>query len=147
MVWPLVRGLHDYVRCLKVPASSLCSPRRKSDQPAARGQEKVSSLGGAHRKRRRSSSTEEDSESSEGSESEEATADQPRSSTGTDPVHLPPAPCETKTPAPTLQPPPPKTSAPPKTPAAAPPPPLAKPAVFIPVNRTPEMQVRSSLGG
>lgn len=113
---------------------------RKSGQPAARGQEKVSSLSGAHRKRHRSSSTEEDSESSEDSEPEEATADQPRTSTGTEPVHPPPAPSGINSPAPTPQPPPSGISAPPKTPASAPPPPVAKPAVFIPVNRTPEMQ-------
>ncbi|XP_063127240.1 probable ATP-dependent RNA helicase DHX37 isoform X1 [Rattus norvegicus] len=113
---------------------------RKPDQPAAQGQEKVSSLSGAHRKRHRSSSTEEDSEASEDSEPEEVTADQPRTSTGADLVHPPPATSEIKSPVPTPQPPPPGTSAPPETPASAPPPALAKPAVFIPVNRTPEMQ-------
>lgn len=113
---------------------------RKPDQPAAQGQEKVSSLSGAHRKRHRSSSTEDDSESSEDSEPEEVTADQPRTSTGADLVHPPPATSGIKSPVPTPQPPPSGTSAPPETPASAPPPPLAKPAVFIPVNRTPEMQ-------
>lgn len=113
---------------------------RKPDQPAAQGQEKVSSLGGAHRKRHRSSSTEEESESSGDSEPEEATAAQPGGSTGTNTMHLPPAPSEAKNPAPTLQPPPSGTSAPSESLASAPPLPLAKPAVFIPVNRSPEMQ-------
>ncbi|KAK7802339.1 hypothetical protein U0070_025291 [Myodes glareolus] len=112
---------------------------RKPDQPAAQGQEKVNSLGGAHRKRHRSSSTEEESETSGDSEPEEDTADQP-DSTGASTVHLPPAPSGTKSPVPTPQPPPSETSAFSKSPASAPPPPLSKPAVFIPVNRTPEMQ-------
>lgn len=113
---------------------------RKPDQSAAQGQEKVSSLSGAHRKRHRSSAAEDDSESSEDSEPEEVTADQPRTSTGADLVHPPPATSGIKSPVPTPQPPPSGTSAPPETPASAPPPALAKPAVFIPVNRTPEMQ-------
>ncbi|ERE76014.1 putative ATP-dependent RNA helicase DHX37-like protein [Cricetulus griseus] len=120
---------------------------RKLDQPAAQGQEKVNSLGGAHRKRCRSSSTEEESESSGDSEPEEATAAQPGGSTGTNAAHLPPAPSEAKNPVPNLQPPPSGTSVPSKSQASTPPLSLAKPAVFIPVNRTPEMQVCSSLCG
>lgn len=113
---------------------------RKPDQPAAQSQEKVSSLGGAHRKRHRSSSTEEESESSGDSEPEEDTADQPGGNTGASTVHLPPAPSGAKNPVTTPQPPPSETSAFSKSPASAPPLPLSKPAIFIPVNRTPEMQ-------
>lgn len=61
-------------------------------------------------------------------------------------MHLPPAPPGAKSPVPTPQPPPSGTSAFSKSPASAPPPPLSKPAVFIPVNRTPEMQVCLLLG-
>uniref|UniRef100_A0A8C6R3U9 DEAH-box helicase 37 n=1 Tax=Nannospalax galili TaxID=1026970 RepID=A0A8C6R3U9_NANGA len=108
--------------------------KEKPNQPPAQAQ-KVSSLGGAHQKRRRSSA-EETSESSEDSESDPESegardSDQPGTSTGTTSVHNL---------VPNTQPPPAGTPAPSQTAASAPPRPLANPTIFIPVNRTPEMQ-------
>ncbi|XP_027432601.1 probable ATP-dependent RNA helicase DHX37 isoform X2 [Zalophus californianus] len=101
--------------------------REKSDRIEAQGQEKISSLSGAHRKHYHQE--EEESESSVESEPDEAPA-----------AELVDAGAENGSPGPSSQP---RvagtTSAPPaatSTPARAP----AKPAVFIPVNRTPEMQ-------
>lgn len=118
---------------------------------AAQGPERISSLSGAHRKRRRQEA-EEKSESSVDSEPEEAPTDnqseaptdnQSEASAESTPAHLPPAPSGTsgQSPVPSG---PAKTPAPPAaTPAAvsalARPP--SKPAIFIPVNRSPEMQV------
>ncbi|XP_008067519.2 probable ATP-dependent RNA helicase DHX37, partial [Carlito syrichta] len=108
--------------------------KEKPDELAARGQEKVSSLSGAHRKRRRPS-TEEEFESSEESEPEQAPAtEQAEAGAGTAVAGLPPAP------APDSQPRPPETPVPPPVAAPTPARPPAKPAVFVPVNRSPEMQ-------
>ncbi|XP_025745492.1 probable ATP-dependent RNA helicase DHX37 isoform X1 [Callorhinus ursinus] len=100
---------------------------RKSDRIEAQGQEKISSLSGAHRKHYHQE--EEESESSVESEPDEAPA-----------AELVATGAENGSPGPSSQP---RvagtTSAPPaaaSTPARAP----AKPAVFIPVDRTPEMQ-------
>ncbi|XDB59287.1 hypothetical protein AB1E18_012686 [Capra hircus] len=124
--------------------------KEKPDDTAAQGPERISSLSGAHRKRRRQEA-EEESESSVDSEPEEAPTDnqseaptdnQSEASAGSTPAHLPPAPSGTsgQSPVPSG---PAETPAPPAaTPAAAsalarPP---SKPAIFIPVNRSPEMQ-------
>ncbi|XP_011803965.1 PREDICTED: probable ATP-dependent RNA helicase DHX37 [Colobus angolensis palliatus] len=116
--------------------------KQKPDEVVAPGQEKVSSLSGAHRKRRRQPSAEEESESeSEESElegeselDEDPAAELADAGAGTTVAPLPPTPAPSSQPAPAGMPVPPP-------PAAAPPPrALAKPAVFIPVNRSPEMQ-------
>ncbi|KAM4827123.1 putative ATP-dependent RNA helicase DHX37 [Thomomys bottae] len=108
---------------------------QKPAEPAAQGQG-ISSLSGAHRKRRRQPSSDE-SEASEASEPEAPVPLQPGTSKGTGTAHLPPAQpgAGNDRPVPSSQPTPARTSAP-----AARPRPLAKPAVFVPVNRTPEMQ-------
>ncbi|OWK15311.1 DHX37 [Cervus elaphus hippelaphus] len=116
--------------------------KEKPDDMAAQGPEKISSLSGAHRKRRRQEA-EEESESSVDSEPEEAPTDnRSEASAGSAPVHLPPAPSGAtgQSPVPSG---PAKTPAPPAaTPTAisALARPASKPAVFIPVNRSPEMQ-------
>lgn len=130
--WPIV-GLS----CL-----SFGCPGRKSDKTEAQGQEKISSLSGANRKRYHQESEEEDYESSAESEPEEAPVAEPvKAGAGA----LPAAPgVGTGSPGPNSQgclag----TTSAPPAAASTLARPP-AKPAVFIPVNRTPEMQVRCS---
>ncbi|KAJ8779249.1 hypothetical protein J1605_012711 [Eschrichtius robustus] len=117
--------------------------KEKPDDVAAQGLEKISSLSGAHRKRHYQEAEEEESESSAESGPEEAPADEPaEAGAGSAPAHLPPAPpgARGQSPVPSgLA----ETPAPPSAPPAAasalarPP---AKPAVFIPVNRSPEMQ-------
>uniref|UniRef100_A0A2K5ELB2 Activating signal cointegrator 1 complex subunit 3 n=1 Tax=Aotus nancymaae TaxID=37293 RepID=A0A2K5ELB2_AOTNA len=108
--------------------------KEKPDEVAALGQEKISSLSGAHRKRRRQPSAEEESE--EESELDEDPAAEPAEAGARITVApLPPAPAPSSQPAPAAMPaPPPPAAAPalPRTPG--------KPAVFIPVNRSPEMQ-------
>lgn len=109
---------------------------RKSDEIAAPGQEKISSLSGAHRKRHRQEAEEEESESSMESEPDEAPGtEQAQAGTGTTAAHQPPAlpRARSESPAPRGQPPPAAAPAVAKCPA--------EPAVFIPVNRSPEMQV------
>uniref|UniRef100_A0A8I3QAU9 DEAH-box helicase 37 n=1 Tax=Canis lupus familiaris TaxID=9615 RepID=A0A8I3QAU9_CANLF len=94
--------------------------REKSDKIEAQRQEKISSLSGAHRKRYHQETEEEESEPSMESEPEEAPATEPtEAGAGTLPA-APEAGTDTSTPAR----------------------PPVKPAVFIPVNRTPEMQHR-----
>uniref|UniRef100_A0A8C2RDM9 Activating signal cointegrator 1 complex subunit 3 n=1 Tax=Capra hircus TaxID=9925 RepID=A0A8C2RDM9_CAPHI len=114
--------------------------KEKPDDTAAQGPERISSLSGAHRKRRRQEA-EEESESSVDSEPEEAPTDnqseaptdnQSEASAGSTPAHLPPAPSGTSGQSPV-----------PSGPAETPAPPAATPAapaIFIPVNRSPEMQ-------
>ncbi|KAF5927111.1 hypothetical protein HPG69_010613 [Diceros bicornis minor] len=115
--------------------------KEKSDEVAAQGQEKISSLSGAHRKRRHQEAEEEESESSMESEPEEAlgtewveagagTMASAASSTGG----------RGESPAPSSQPSPARTPAAPPAAAPALARPPSKPAVFIPVNRSPEMQ-------
>ncbi|XP_045390981.1 probable ATP-dependent RNA helicase DHX37 isoform X3 [Lemur catta] len=114
---------------------------RKPDQLPAQGPERFSSLSGAHRKRRRLPSAEE-SESSEESEPDDAPAmEQAEAGAGTTAAHLPPAPLQAadESPAPRTRAPPAGTPAPPAA-ASAPTRAPVKPAVFIPVNRSPEMQ-------
>ncbi|XP_010366724.2 probable ATP-dependent RNA helicase DHX37 [Rhinopithecus roxellana] len=116
--------------------------KQKPDEVVAPGQEKISSLSGAHRKRRRQPSAEEEEEEEESEESElegESELDEDpavelaEAGAGTTVAPLPPTPAPSSQPAPAGMPVPP--------PAAVPPPrALAKPAVFIPVNRSPEMQ-------
>ncbi|XP_062037940.1 probable ATP-dependent RNA helicase DHX37 isoform X1 [Lepus europaeus] len=113
---------------------------RKSDEAAAQGQ-KISSLGGAHRKRRRQPSAEEGSASSASSaesEPDEAPASElPSAET----VAVPLTPAlpgpKDQSLAPPCQP---TASGTPAPAAAALPRPPAKPAVFVPVHRSPEMQ-------
>ncbi|XP_032287366.1 probable ATP-dependent RNA helicase DHX37 isoform X3 [Phoca vitulina] len=100
---------------------------RKSDKIEAQGQEKISSLSGAHRKRYRQE--EEESESSVESEPDEApAAELVETGAGNGSPGPSSQPCLAGT-----------TSAPPAVASTLARPP-AKPAVFIPVNRTPEMQ-------
>ncbi|XP_045635001.1 probable ATP-dependent RNA helicase DHX37 isoform X1 [Ursus americanus] len=112
--------------------------REKSDKIEAQGQEKISSLSGAHRKRYRQELEEEDSESSVESESNEAPASEPvQAGAGVLPAAPgagpgSPGPSSQHSLAGT-------TSAPPGVASTLARPP-AKPSVFIPVNRTPEMQ-------
>ncbi|XP_014718081.2 probable ATP-dependent RNA helicase DHX37 isoform X2 [Equus asinus] len=109
--------------------------REKSDEIAAPGQEKISSLSGAHRKRHLQEAEEEESESSMESEPDEAPGtEQAQAGAGTTAVHQPPAlpGARGESPAPRGQPPPAAAPAVAKCPA--------EPAVFIPVNRSPEMQ-------
>lgn len=113
---------------------------------AAQGPEKISSLSGAHRKRRRQEA-EEECESSVDSEPEEAPTDhQSEASAGSAPAHLPPAPSGATGQSPVPRGPAEIPTPPAATPAAisalARPP--SKPAVFIAVNRSPEMQVGRS---
>ncbi|XP_058137205.1 probable ATP-dependent RNA helicase DHX37 [Dasypus novemcinctus] len=113
--------------------------REKPDAAAAPGQ-KISSLGGAHRKRHRQSE-EEESESSDESEATEAKAAGQTEETGagTLAVRLPPVPPEARdeSPVPSSQPGQARTPAAPRAPPARPP---AQPAIFVPVDRSPEMQ-------
>ncbi|XP_069880986.1 probable ATP-dependent RNA helicase DHX37 [Dipodomys merriami] len=109
----------------------------KPAELAAQGQG-ISSLSGAGRKRHRQPSSSEESESSGDSEPEVPDPLQPETSTGTGTAQLPPAlpGAGDGNTVPASQPP----TARPPAPAAARPRPLTKPAVFVPVNRTPEMQ-------
>nr|XP_039328310.1 probable ATP-dependent RNA helicase DHX37 isoform X2 [Saimiri boliviensis boliviensis] len=108
--------------------------REKPDEVAALGQEKISSLSGAHRKRRRQPSAEEESE--EESELDEDPAAEPAEAGAKSTVAPPPpAPAPSSPPTPAGMPAPPPPAAAPALPRAP-----AKPAVFIPVNRSPEMQ-------
>ncbi|XP_058897046.1 probable ATP-dependent RNA helicase DHX37 isoform X1 [Kogia breviceps] len=117
--------------------------KEKPDNVAAQGPEKVSSLSGAHRKRHYQEVEEEESESSAESGPEEAPADEPaEAGAGSAPAHLPPAPpgARGQSPGPsglTETPAPPSAARAAASALARPP---AKPAVFIPVNRSPEMQ-------
>uniref|UniRef100_A0A2K6AD28 DEAH-box helicase 37 n=1 Tax=Mandrillus leucophaeus TaxID=9568 RepID=A0A2K6AD28_MANLE len=114
---------------------------KKPDEVVAPGQEKISSLSGAHRKRRRQPSAEEEEEEEESElegESEldeDPAAELAEAGAGTTVAPLPPTPAPSCQPAPAGMPVPPPPAAAPPLPRA-----LAKPAVFIPVNRSPEMQ-------
>ncbi|KAM5238994.1 putative ATP-dependent RNA helicase DHX37 [Ctenodactylus gundi] len=121
--------------------------KTRPDDLASQGHEKISSLSGAHRKRCRQPSEEEETEaeSSADSETEGVPAtDQlvavPGSGAGHGPLALPGAQAEGLVPGGQL------ATAGPSAPAAAaaivpgPPRTPARPAVFVPVNRTPEMQ-------
>ncbi|XP_070926918.1 probable ATP-dependent RNA helicase DHX37 isoform X2 [Macaca nemestrina] len=115
--------------------------KQKPDEVVAPGQEKISSLSGAHRKRRRQPSAEEEEESEESElegESEldeDPAAELAEAGAGTTVAPLPPTPAPSCQPAPAGMPVPPPPAAAPPLPRA-----LAKPAVFIPVNRSLEMQ-------
>nr|XP_024652197.1 probable ATP-dependent RNA helicase DHX37 [Macaca nemestrina] len=117
--------------------------KQKPDEVVAPGQEKISSLSGAHRKRRRQPSAEEEEESEESElegESEldeDLAAELAEAGAGTTVAPLPPTPAPSCQPALAGMPVPPPPAAAPPLPRA-----LAKPAVFIPVNRSLEMQVR-----
>ncbi|MBZ3878785.1 putative ATP-dependent RNA helicase DHX37 [Sciurus carolinensis] len=116
--------------------------REKPDAQAVQGQQKISSLGGAHRKRGHWLA-EGESTSSEESEPDEApAADGPGAHTGSPSAPLPPAPAGIghESPAPSRPPRAARASSPSQGTASHPPRPLAKPAVFVPVNRLPEMQ-------
>lgn len=114
-------------------------PGRKSDRIEAQGQEKISSLSGAHRKRYRQESEEEDSESSVESESNEAPASEPVQAGAR---VLPAAPgAGPGNPGPSSRHSLARTTSAPSGPASTLARPPAKPSIFIPVNRTPEMQV------
>uniref|UniRef100_G1SUG5 DEAH-box helicase 37 n=1 Tax=Oryctolagus cuniculus TaxID=9986 RepID=G1SUG5_RABIT len=114
--------------------------REKSDEAAAQGQ-KISSLGGAHRKRRREPSAEEGSESSASSAESEPDEAPASELPGAETVAVPLTPAlpgpEDQSLAPPCQP---TASGTPAPAAAALPRPPAKPAVFVPVHRSPEMQ-------
>ncbi|XP_042636514.1 probable ATP-dependent RNA helicase DHX37 [Orycteropus afer afer] len=115
--------------------------KEEPNEAAPQGAEKISSLSGAHRKRRRRQLEEEESESSEASEGDEVlAAGQVEAGAGTATVHLPPAPPEAQGESPVsgCQPAPARTPTPVPAPPAAKP--LVKPAVFVPVSRSPEMQ-------
>lgn len=114
--------------------------REKSDEAEAQGQ-KISSLGGAHRKRRRQPSAEEGSESS-ASSAESEPDDAPASELpGAETAAVPLTPAVPGPEGQSLAPPcPPTASGTPAPAAAALPRPPAKPAVFVPVHRSPEMQ-------
>ncbi|XP_005403058.1 PREDICTED: probable ATP-dependent RNA helicase DHX37 [Chinchilla lanigera] len=123
--------------------------RERPDELAAPGQERVSSLSGAHRKRRRQPSAEEEpdsqSESSEDSEPDGATEDQEgagATASTVQPLPGPPgrSPFSDGSPAGSGQPSAASTPGPETAAASGPPRHPARPAVFIPVNRTPEMQ-------
>uniref|UniRef100_A0A2K5WJZ6 DEAH-box helicase 37 n=1 Tax=Macaca fascicularis TaxID=9541 RepID=A0A2K5WJZ6_MACFA len=115
--------------------------KQKPDEVVAPGQEKISSLSGAHRKRRRQPSAEEEEESEESElegESEldeDPAAELAEAGARTTVAPLPPTPAPSCQPAPAGMPVPPPPAAAPPLPRA-----LAKPAVFIPVNRSLEMQ-------
>uniref|UniRef100_A0A8D2GHF0 DEAH-box helicase 37 n=1 Tax=Theropithecus gelada TaxID=9565 RepID=A0A8D2GHF0_THEGE len=115
--------------------------KQKPDEVVAPGQEKISSLSGAHRKHRRQPSAEEEEEEEESElegESEldeDPAAELAEAGAGTTVAPLPPTPAPSCQPAPAGMPVPPPPAAAPPLPRA-----LAKPAVFIPVNRSPEMQ-------
>nr|XP_004611192.1 unnamed protein product [Sorex araneus] len=110
--------------------------KEKLAEAVAPGQ-KVSSLSGARRKRPLSESEEE---SSGQSEVDEAPAGQhSEADAGPEAACLPPG-ASTKSPPPSTPPPPPGTPATPQAAASSQARPPSKPAVFIPVNRTPEMQ-------
>ncbi|EFB19403.1 hypothetical protein PANDA_000956, partial [Ailuropoda melanoleuca] len=112
--------------------------REKSDRIEAQGQEKISSLSGAHRKRYRQESEEEDSESSVESESNEAPASEPVQAGAR---VLPAAPgAGPGNPGPSSRHSLARTTSAPSGPASTLARPPAKPSIFIPVNRTPEMQ-------
>uniref|UniRef100_A0A8W4FNX7 DEAH-box helicase 37 n=1 Tax=Sus scrofa TaxID=9823 RepID=A0A8W4FNX7_PIG len=121
--------------------------KEKPDELAAQGQ-KISSLSGACRKRRHQDSEEEaeeeEGESSAESELEEApVAKRVEATEGMAPAHLPPTLSGAGGQSPVPSNPagtPAAPSAPPVTASALARPP-AKPAIFIPVNRSPEMQV------
>ncbi|XP_004690689.1 PREDICTED: probable ATP-dependent RNA helicase DHX37 [Condylura cristata] len=120
--------------------------KAKSQEVRAQGPERISSLSGAHRKRCHEDSEEEESESEFSAESEledEATGVEPgEAGVGIGVAGVPPE-AAGENPEPSTQ------SAPAGTPAAPPGPPAAsstmarppmKPAIFIPVNRSPEIQ-------
>ncbi|XP_062942073.1 probable ATP-dependent RNA helicase DHX37 isoform X2 [Cynocephalus volans] len=118
--------------------------KEKPSEIAAQGQEKISSLSGAHRKRHWPSAEEESESSEEESEPDEAPApEQAGAGAGTATAHMPPAPLGTRdeSTVPSSQLSPAGTSAPtPPAVASTLDRPPAKPAIFIPLNRSPEMQ-------
>ncbi|XP_003461675.2 probable ATP-dependent RNA helicase DHX37 [Cavia porcellus] len=122
--------------------------KERPNKLSAPGQQRVNSLSGAHRKRHRQPSTEEESESqsesSEDSEPDEApTVDQAgagATATTEQPLAGPPGSTVDTSPAAGTKPPAASSPAPGKAAASAPPRRPARPAVFVPVNRTPEMQ-------
>ncbi|XP_077015676.1 putative ATP-dependent RNA helicase DHX37 isoform X2 [Tamandua tetradactyla] len=118
--------------------------KRRPEEVAAQGQERINSLGGAHRKRHRQPSGEE-SESSEESEAEAESAGPAEAGVGTAGTPLLPAPPEARgeSPVPSGRPSTARAPVTRPTPWAAAPTlarPLAKPAVFVPVDRSPEIQ-------
>lgn len=120
------------------------SPSRKSDEMVAKGQ-KISSLSGAHRKRCHQEAEEEESESSvelEPEPDEAPAAEQQEGATRTLPA--PPG-ARGGSPVPSSQPSPARTPVAPPAAASARAKPLVKRAVFIPVHRSPEMQVSHSI--
>ncbi|XP_023576347.1 probable ATP-dependent RNA helicase DHX37 [Octodon degus] len=123
--------------------------RERPDELAALGQERISSLSGAYRKRRRQLDTDEEEppsqpESSEDSESDEALAEDQDGASATAAAGQPPAGVSGSSadgsPAASGQPPAASSPAPARAAATSPPRRPARPAVFVPVNRTPEMQ-------
>lgn len=118
------------------------SPGRKADEVTAQGRE-INSLSGARRKRRLEEA-EEESESSVGSEPDEAPAtEQVEARAGVMAPCLPPALLgATGGSLVPSGPPPPAGTPAAEAPSRARPP--VKPAIFVPVNRSPEMQVRGS---
>ncbi|XP_008572511.1 PREDICTED: probable ATP-dependent RNA helicase DHX37 isoform X1 [Galeopterus variegatus] len=118
--------------------------KEKPSEIAAQGQEKISSLSGAHRKRHWPSAEEESESSEEESEPDEAPApEQAGAGAGTATACMPPAPLGTRdeSTVPGSQLSLAGTSAPsPPAVASALARPPAKPAIFIPVNRSPEIQ-------
>ncbi|KAG3279192.1 DEAH-box helicase 37 [Ictidomys tridecemlineatus] len=108
--------------------------KEKPDETVAQGHQKISSLVGAHRKRSHWPAVEE-AESSGDSEPEEMAAEATT-------AQLPPAPAggRQESPAPHGQPSAATAPSPSKGATSNLPRPLAKPAVFVPVNRVPEMQ-------
>jgi hypothetical protein len=138
----VLSGTQSCLDVLRPGSSSICLPCRKPTEPAAQGQ--ISSLRGALRKRCRQPSSEEESESSEESEPDEALATHGEPATAHQPPALPGKGDERSTAH--SQPTPARTLTPLQTAAAALPRPPAKPAVFIPVNRTPDIQVCHSRG-
>uniref|UniRef100_A0A8C6ADT8 DEAH-box helicase 37 n=1 Tax=Marmota marmota marmota TaxID=9994 RepID=A0A8C6ADT8_MARMA len=110
------------------------SKDRKPDETAVQGHQKISSLVGAHRKRPHWPA-EEEAESSGDSEPEETAAE-----ATTAQLPLAPTGGRQESPAPHGQPSATTAPSPSKGATSNLPRPLAKPAVFVPVNRVPEMQ-------
>ncbi|KAM4856252.1 putative ATP-dependent RNA helicase DHX37 [Urocitellus parryii] len=116
--------------------------KEKPDETAAQGHQKISSLVGAHRKRPHWPA-EEEAESSGDSGPEETGDSEPEEMAAeATTAQLPPAPAggRQESPAPHGQPSAATASSPSKGATSNLPRPLAKPAVFVPVNRVPEMQ-------
>uniref|UniRef100_UPI004038EB74 putative ATP-dependent RNA helicase DHX37 n=1 Tax=Callospermophilus lateralis TaxID=76772 RepID=UPI004038EB74 len=116
--------------------------KEKPDETVSEGHQKISSLVGAHRKRPHWSA-EEEAESSGDSEPEETGDSEPEETAAeATTAQLPPAPSggRQESPAPHGQPSAATAPSPSKGATSNLPRPLAKPAVFVPVNRVPEMQ-------